>query len=179
MKCKGSAAKETGLCWYSNLRHPARAIAPLLLIRQKSTINTLCESDVVPALGLPLPKAGGDKNLLPPKAGGDQNIPQHQAATFEVVKRFMEAIVFTKTDWPIISDGKYSMVDDARHLAIEVQDRQRALAGAPVGTPSVCQLPGGLSLKIDPHTREAVSVYSVFCSSIGRMVMLNPKNIHS
>ena len=71
------------------------------------------------------------------------------------------------------------MVDDARHLAIEVQDRQRALAGAPVGTPSVCQLPGGLSLKIDPHTREAVSVYSVFCSSIGRMVMLNPKNIHS
>jgi hypothetical protein len=85
----------------------------------------------------------------------------------------MEAIVFTKTPWPIISDEKYSMVDEAWKLAIEAQDRQRALAGAPVGAPSVCQLPGGPSLKIDPQTREAVSVYSVFCSSIGLMMILN------
>ena len=87
----------------------------------------------------------------------------------------MEAIVFTKTPWPIISDEKYSMVDEACKLAIEAQDRQQALAGAPVGTPSVYQLPGGPSLKIDPQTREAVSVYSVFCSSIGLMMMLNHK----
>jgi hypothetical protein len=70
----------------------------------------------------------------------------------------MEAIVFTKTPWPILSDEKYSMVEEAWKLAIEAQDRQRALAGAPVGTPSVCQLPGGPSLKIDPQTREAVSL---------------------
>jgi len=66
------------------------------------------------------------------------------------------------------------MVDEAWKLAIEAQDRQRALAGAPVGTPSVCELPGGPSLKIDQQTREAVSVYSVFCSSIGLM-MITPE----
>ena len=157
-----------------NLRHPARAMAPPLLKRQKSTINISRESDIVQAL--PLPKAGGDHNMPQQKpGGGDHNVPQHQKATFEVAKRFMEAIVFTKTPWPIISDEKYSMVDEAWQLAIEAQDRRRALAGAPVGAPSVCQLPGGPSLKIDPQTRDAVSVYSVFCSSIGLMMILNHK----
>jgi len=50
------------------------------------------------------------------------------------------------------------MVEEAWKLAIEAQDRQRALAGAPVGTPSVCQLPSGPSLKIHCQTREAVSL---------------------
>ena len=160
-----------------NLRHPAGAMAPPLLKRQKSTINISRESDIVQAL--PLPKAGGDHNMPQQKpGGGDHNVPQHQKATFEVAKRFMEAIVFRKTPWPIISDEKYSMVDEAWQLAIEAQDRRRALAGAPVGAPSVCQLPSGPSLKIDPQTREAVSVYSVFCL-IGLMMMLNHKNIHS
>jgi hypothetical protein len=54
------------------------------------------------------------------------------------------------------------MVDEAWKLAIDAQNHQRALAGAPVGTPSVCQLPGGASLKINLQTREAVCVYSVF-----------------
>jgi hypothetical protein len=31
----------------------------------------------------------------------------------------MEVIVFTKTPWPIISDEKYWMVDEASKLAIE------------------------------------------------------------
>jgi len=63
------------------------------------------------------------------------------------------------------------MVDESWELLIEAQDRQRDLAGAPPGTPSVCQLPVGPSLRIDPQTREAASVYSVFCSSIGfRMI---------
>jgi len=70
------------------------------------------------------------------------------------------------------------MVDEAWQLAIEAQYRQRALAGAPVGAPSAYELPGGASLKINPQTREAVSVYSVFCSSIGLMMMLNPKTVH-
>jgi len=91
----------------------------------------------------------------------------------------MEVIVFTKAPWPIISDDKYTMVDEAWQLAIEAQDQQRALAGAPVGAPSACQLPGGASLKINPQTREAVIVYSVFCSSIGLVMILIPKNIHS
>jgi len=162
-----------------NLQHPAGAIAPPLLKRQKSTINILRESDVVPTQALPLPKSGGDQNVPQPKAGGDHNVPQHQKPTFEVAKRFMEAIVFTQTPWPIISDEKYSMVDKAWKLTIEAQDRQRALAGAPVGTPSVCQLPGGPSLKIDPQTRQAVSVYSGFYSSIGVTMILNPRNIRS
>ena len=114
-----------------------------------------------------------------PVTGGDHNVPQHQKATFEVAKWFMEAIVFTKTPWPIISDEKYSMVDEAWNLAIEAQDHQQALAGAPVGIPSVCQLPSGPSLKINPQTREAVSVYSVFYSSIGLMMIQNPRNILS
>jgi hypothetical protein len=69
----------------------------------------------------------------------------------------MEAIVFTNTPWPILSDDKYFMVEEAWKLAILAQDRQRALAGTAPGTPSVYQLPSGPSRKIDPHTREAVS----------------------
>jgi hypothetical protein len=154
-----------------NLRHPARAIAPVSLNRPKSVINISCKTDIVQVPQLP--KASGDQIVPQPKAGGDRNVPKHQKPTFEVAKRFMEATIFTKTPWPIISDEKYSMVDEAWKLAIEAQDRQRALAGAPVGTPSVCQLPGGPSLKIDPQTGEAVNVYSVFCSSIGLMMILN------
>ena len=157
-----------------NLRHPAGAMAPPLLKCQKSTINISRKSDIVKAL--PLPKAGGDQDVPQQKpGGGGHNVPQHQTATFDVAKRFMEAIVFTKSPCPIISDEKYSMVDEAWQLAIEAQDRQPALAGAPVGAPSMYQLPGGPSLKIDPQTREAVSVYSAFCSLIRFMMMLNPK----
>jgi len=86
----------------------------------------------------------------------------------------MEAIVLTKTPWPTISDEKYSMANKAHQLAIEAQHWQRALAGASVGTPSVCQLPSGASLKIDPQTQEAESIYSVFCSSIGLIMIVNP-----
>jgi len=64
----------------------------------------------------------------------------------------MEAIVFTKTPWPISSDDKDSMAEEAWKVTIEARDRQQALAGAPVGTPSVCQLPSGPSFKIDPQT---------------------------
>jgi hypothetical protein len=42
------------------------------------------------------------------------------------------------------------MVDEAWTLVFEAQDYQRALAGAPEGTPSVCQLPSGQSFKIVP-----------------------------
>jgi len=157
-----------------NLQHPAGAMAPPLLKRQKSTINILRESDIVPAQALPLPKAGGDHGIPQPKACGDHNVPPHQKATIEVAKQFIEAIVFMKTPRPIISDEKYSMVGEAWQLAIEAQDRQQALAGAPVGTPSVCQLPGGPSLKIHPQT-QAVSVYSVFCSWIGLIIIITPE----
>jgi hypothetical protein len=145
-----------------NLRHPAGAIAPLLLKHQKSAIIILCKSDDIPAQALALPKAGGDQYVPQPKAVGYHTIPRYQNATCEVAKRFMEAIVFPTTSWPNISDEKYSMVDEPWKLTIEAQDRQRALAGAPVGTPSVCQMPSGPSLKIDPQTREAVTVYSGF-----------------
>ena len=50
------------------------------------------------------------------------------------------------------------MVEKASKLVIEAQDWHRELAGAPVDTPSLCQLPGGPSLEIDPQTREAVSL---------------------
>ena len=164
---------------HPNLRHPAGAIAQPLLKQQKSTINILRGSDIVPAQAHPLPKAGGDQSVPQPKAGGDHNVHQHHKATIEVATQFMEATVFTKTPWPIISNEKYSMVDDAWQLATEAQDRQRALAGAHVGTASLCQLPSDPSLKIDPHTWEDVCVYSIFCSPIGLMMVLNAKNLHS
>jgi len=93
-----------------------------------------------------------------PKASPDPNVAQHQKATCEVAKRFMEAMILTITPGSILSDDKNAMVEELWNLAIEAQDRQRALAGAPVDTPSVCQLPSRQSLKIDPQTREAVSL---------------------
>ena len=149
-----------------NSRKPPGSMPPPLLKRQKSALlNKSSESDRAPsALALLQPESSGDQNAPQPKASADQNVPQHQKATFEVAKRFMEAIVFTKTPWPILSYDKYSIVEEAWKLAIEAQDRQRALAGAPAGTPSVCQLPSGPSLKIDPQTREAVSLG--FCSML-------------
>jgi len=70
------------------------------------------------------------------------------------------------------------MVGEAWKLAIELQDLHQAIAGAPVGAPSLCQLPGGPSLKIDAQTREPVFVYSVHCCSVGLIMMTKPQNIH-
>jgi len=143
-----------------SLRHPAWAIVPALLKRETSVINISRGYDIVQ--GLPLRKAGGD-----------YKVPQYQKATFELVKQLLEAVVFTLTPWPFIADEKYSMVDEAWKPAIKAQDPKRAVAGVPLGTPSVWELSGGPSLNIDPQTREAVSRYSSSCSSIGRMRILN------
>jgi len=149
-----------------NSRKPPGSMAPSLLKCQKSALlNKSSKSDRAPsAQALLQPKSSGDQNAPQPKASADQNVPQHQKPTCEVAKRFMEGIVFVKTPWPILSDNKHSMVEEAMKLAIEAQDRQRALAGAPAGTPSARQLPSGPSLKIDPQTREAVRIG--FCSML-------------
>jgi hypothetical protein len=44
------------------------------------------------------------------------------------------------------------MVDEDWTLAIQPQHYQRTLAGASVGMPSVCQLPGSPYFKIDLQT---------------------------
>ena len=150
-----------------NSQNLPSAMAPPLLKHQKSSLlNKLSESDCSPSVqALVLPNmSSGDHNIPQPKASSDENVPQHQKATFEVTEMFIEAIVFTKTPWPILSNDKYSMVEEAWKLANEAQDHQRALPGAPVGTPSVCQLPSGPSFKIDPQIREAVSLE--FCSML-------------
>jgi len=143
-----------------NSRKPLGSRAPPLLKHQKSALfNTSSESDCAPpAQALLRTKSSGDKNAPQPQTKADQNVPQHQKATFDVAKRFIEAIVFTKTPWPILFDDKYSKVEQAWKLAIEAQDRQRAIAGAPPCTPSVCQLPSGPSLTIDLQTWQAVSI---------------------
>jgi hypothetical protein len=131
-----------------NLRHPAGTIAQPLLKRLKSAINISHVSDILQVLSLP--KVGRDQNIPQHKPGrGDHNIAKQQKATFEVAKWFMEPIVFTKTPWQIISVEKNSMIDEAWQLAIDAQDRQRLLAGAPVGALSAWQLPGGVILKIN------------------------------
>jgi len=136
-------------------------MAPPLLKREKSSLlNKSSESDRAPsARALVLPNnSSGYQNIPQPKSSSDQNVPQHQKATFEVAKKFIEAIIFTKTPSPILSNDKYWTAVEAWKLAIESQDHQRALSGEPSGTPSVCQLPGGLYFRIDPQTREAVSL---------------------
>jgi hypothetical protein len=67
----------------------------------------------------------------------------------------------------------YLMVDEARKVAIEAQDSQQALGVAPVVTQSVSQLPGAPTLRSDPQTPDAESVYSVLCSSIGLTMIQN------
>ena len=101
-----------------NYPNPAGAMAPPLLKREKSTLlNRSSESARAPSTqALPLLITSRDQNVPQPKASAGQNIPQPQKATFEVAKRFMEAIVFTKTPWQIISHGKYSMVEEAWKL---------------------------------------------------------------
>jgi len=63
--------------------------------------------------------SNGGKNFLQPKGSADQNVPQHQEISFEVVKRFMGAIVFTRTPLLILSDYKYSRVEQAWKLSID------------------------------------------------------------
>jgi hypothetical protein len=135
----------------------------------KSSVHISHKSDTVQALLLL--KAGGDHKIPKPMASGDHNILHHQKAAVEIGKRIMEVIVVTKTFYQIISDAKYSMVTEAWNPTIEAQDHQWALAGARIGAPAMCQLPGGPSLKINPQTQEAVCVYSVFCSFI-RLLMI-------
>jgi len=145
----------------ANSRNLPAAMVPPQLKREKSSLlNKSSGSVCAPsARALVLPnKCSGDQNLPQPKATSDQNVPRHQKPTYEEAKMFIEAIVFTKTPWPIFSGDMYSIVEEAWKLVFKGQDRQWALAGAPVDTPSVCQLPGGPSLKIDPQTREAVSL---------------------
>jgi hypothetical protein len=69
--------------------------------------------------------------------------------------------VLTKAPWSIFSNAKSSMIGKAPKLAIEALHPERALGGAPVGTPSLCQWPASPSPKVDPHTPEAVTL--VFC----------------
>jgi len=143
-----------------NSPNPAGAIAPPLLKHQESTLlRKLSDSDHAPSTqAQPLPKSSGDQNVPQPKSSADQNVPQHQKVTFQVAQWSRVEIVFTKTPWPMISDDKYSMVEETWKLTIEAQHHQWALAGAPGRTPSVCQLRCGPSLKIDPQPRDAVSL---------------------
>ena len=110
-------------------QNPAGAITPPLLKRQKSSLfNTLSKSDYAPPTqALPLPYSTQD-----------QKVPQHQKATFEVAKWFIEHTIFTKSLGPLLFDEKY-LLEHASILAIEAQDRQWTLAGSPVGTQSACQ----------------------------------------
>ena len=78
---------------------------PLLKPQQSALLNKWSESDRAPSTqALPQPKSSGDQNAPEPQASGDENFPQRQKATFDLAKRLVEAIVFTKTPWPILSD---------------------------------------------------------------------------
>jgi hypothetical protein len=82
-------------------------------------------------------------------------LPDTKTATVDVATTFMKTFIFTMTLWPLLSDDKYSTVEQACQLAIKAQDCYRVLGDTLVGTPSVCQLPGGTFLKINLQTEEA------------------------
>jgi len=164
-------ANGTELCWCcrclpcrSKSQNPPGAMAPAPLTFQKSTLlNKLFKSDHAPSTHvLPLPNSGGDQHVPQPKSSGDQQVPQNHMPTAEVVIWFTEAFIIMRTFLPMLSNGKYSMVDEVWKLAIEVEDQKQALADAPEGTPSVYQLPGGPSRKIDLQTWEAVCLRVCF-----------------
>jgi hypothetical protein len=129
-------------------------MAPPVLKRQMSALHDKSsQSDfATPDQMLLQTKSSGEQNTPQPKNSADQNIPQHPKVPFDAAKRFMEAIVFIKTPWSIFSDDMYTMVEEARTVAIAAEDLQQALAGALSGTPYVCQFPSGSTLKIDPQT---------------------------
>ena len=101
--------------------------------------------------------SSGDQNIPQPKSSSAQNAPQHQKATIDIAKRFIEATGLTKNPWPKFSDDKNSTVEETWILKTVAQDHQQAVEGAPVGTPSLCQLPSGPSLNLDLQMREPVS----------------------
>jgi len=129
-------------------------MAPLLLKRQMSTLlNKLSLSDsALSTQALLLSESCREEHVQQSKASGDWNVPQHHMALFEVLILFMQENVFTRIEWPILSDDKYSMYEAAWKLAIQAQDLQWALAGASVGTPSGCQLLSGPFPKINLHS---------------------------
>jgi len=116
----------------------------------------------------------GDHNAPQLMASADQNVPQHQKATCAVATWVIEAIELTKTPSPILSDDKYLIIKEARLLAIDAHNHQWALACAPEGTPLVCRLPSGPSIKIDSQTREAASLE--FCLTLLNQIYDIDKN---
>lgn len=91
-------------------------------------------------------------------AGGEHIVSHYQKAACEIVKRFMTAIVFTKTPLPIMSHEEYSIVNNASKLDINAQDDQQVFAGASAASPSVCQFPRCPWCKINLQTKEAVNI---------------------
>ena len=81
---------------------PGSVAPPLLKHQQSALLIKSSKSDCTPsAQVLPQSKCSGDQNASQPKARSDQNVPQHQKATYEVMKTFMKAIQFMKTPCPI------------------------------------------------------------------------------
>ena len=137
-----------------NSWRPLGSMEQILLKCQTSALgHNLCKCNCVPSAQALLEfKSSGDHNAPQSQASADQNVPQHQNGAFEVGKRFMETVVFTKTPLQIFSNHKHLIIEDASNCAAEGPNCQRALAGTPVVIPSVCQLPSSSTHKIDLQT---------------------------
>jgi len=62
-----------------------------------------------------------------------------------------------KTPWPILSDDKYSFIEESWKLAIEAQDWLQAVEAASVSRLSLCPFRSGPSLKFDLQMRDTVT----------------------
>jgi len=69
-----------------NLQNRTAALVPPLLNRQQSTLNIVCNADLVPTQILPLPKDIGNWQDSQLMVSADYNIPQLHRATVEAAK---------------------------------------------------------------------------------------------
>jgi hypothetical protein len=97
-----------------NSRTPPGSFAPPLPKCQKSALlNKSSKSDSAQSAQVLLqPLSREDQNAPQYKTSPEQNVPEYEQATFAVATTFMEAIVFTKTPWPILFDKKYAKLEE-------------------------------------------------------------------
>lgn len=159
---KGISSKQLKLCWYT---HYIPCVTKFLIfcwgcgtpIAQTPNINHqyITEVRLCTSPDFLTTQVWWTTNFSKLKAGGEYYLPQHTRAVFDLAKRCINAIMFTKTPIPIILNVRYSIVDEAVRVSIDTHTGHFWSAVIAVHTLSVCWFRWFLYLDIDPHIWEA------------------------